>query len=78
MAEDPAIRRHGTSSANSFCSLFYSADSSCSLSKEAHNQERVQPVGKVRQAEFNVSASEDHHASVGLKPRSFLVFGGFF
>lgn len=33
-------------------------------------------MGKVRQARFNVSASETHHASVGLKPRSFLCFGG--
>lgn len=27
------------------------------------------------QAEFNVSASEAHHASIGLKPRPFLGLG---
>jgi len=44
MAEDPTIRRHATISANSFCSLFCSADSSCNLSREAHNQGRAQPI----------------------------------
>lgn len=41
-------------------------------------EERKQSMGKVRQAKFNVSASEAHHASVGLKPRSFLGGWDFF
>lgn len=41
-------------------------------------EERKQRMGKVRQAEFNISASEAHHASIGLKPRSFLEALGFF